>query len=229
MTSLPLSLVGDGLEVPCVDGADRPYLSLDSAASTSALPAGRRAGGRLPAVVLERAPRRRLQVADGHRRLRGGPRRGPALRRPRRTRRRRHHRAQHHRGHQPPGLPAAAHRRRRDRHDRHRAPRQPAAVGPHRRPPPLRRVRPDGTLHRRRGRGRARRRRRGPRCWPSPAPPTSPAGCRRSTRSSPPPTSAACRCSSTRPSSRRTGRCRPRPTSSRGAGTRCTRRSAPAC
>lgn len=32
-------LVGDGLEVPCVDGASRPYLSLDSAASTAALPA----------------------------------------------------------------------------------------------------------------------------------------------------------------------------------------------
>jgi selenocysteine lyase/cysteine desulfurase len=32
-------LVGDGLPVPCVDGHDRPYLSLDAAASTSALPA----------------------------------------------------------------------------------------------------------------------------------------------------------------------------------------------
>ena len=32
-------LVGDGLEVPCVDGAFRPYLSLDSAASTPALAA----------------------------------------------------------------------------------------------------------------------------------------------------------------------------------------------
>jgi selenocysteine lyase/cysteine desulfurase len=39
MTSLPLSLVGDGLEVPCLDGSSRPYLSLDSAASTAALPA----------------------------------------------------------------------------------------------------------------------------------------------------------------------------------------------
>src|SRR6476620_4746067 len=34
-TSVPL--VGDGLEVPCLDGVDRPYLSLDSAASTAAL------------------------------------------------------------------------------------------------------------------------------------------------------------------------------------------------
>jgi selenocysteine lyase/cysteine desulfurase len=35
----PLELVGDALEVPCIDGTDRPYLNLDSAASTSALPA----------------------------------------------------------------------------------------------------------------------------------------------------------------------------------------------
>ncbi len=32
-------LVGDGLHVSCVDGHDRPYVSLDAAASTSALPA----------------------------------------------------------------------------------------------------------------------------------------------------------------------------------------------
>jgi selenocysteine lyase/cysteine desulfurase len=34
-----VELVGDGLAVPCVDGTDRPYLSLDAAASTAALPA----------------------------------------------------------------------------------------------------------------------------------------------------------------------------------------------
>jgi selenocysteine lyase/cysteine desulfurase len=34
-----IHLVGDGLMVPCVDGAERPYLSLDGAASTAALPA----------------------------------------------------------------------------------------------------------------------------------------------------------------------------------------------
>lgn len=34
-----LSLVGDGLAVPCLDGEERPYLSLDAAASTAALPA----------------------------------------------------------------------------------------------------------------------------------------------------------------------------------------------
>jgi selenocysteine lyase/cysteine desulfurase len=35
----PIPLVGDGLLVPCVDGTDRPYLNLDAAASTNALPA----------------------------------------------------------------------------------------------------------------------------------------------------------------------------------------------
>jgi selenocysteine lyase/cysteine desulfurase len=39
MTTLPVRLVGDDLLVPCLDGVDRPYLSLDSAASTPALPA----------------------------------------------------------------------------------------------------------------------------------------------------------------------------------------------
>ena len=36
---LPVALVGDGELVPCVDGGERPYLNLDAAASTSALPA----------------------------------------------------------------------------------------------------------------------------------------------------------------------------------------------
>jgi selenocysteine lyase/cysteine desulfurase len=36
---LPVALVGDGLVVPCLDGTDRPYLNLDAAASTNALPA----------------------------------------------------------------------------------------------------------------------------------------------------------------------------------------------
>ena len=38
-SSLPVTLVGDGLAVPCLDGVERPYLNLDAAASTSALPA----------------------------------------------------------------------------------------------------------------------------------------------------------------------------------------------
>jgi selenocysteine lyase/cysteine desulfurase len=36
---IPSPLVGDGLSVPCVDGQERPYLNLDSAASANALPA----------------------------------------------------------------------------------------------------------------------------------------------------------------------------------------------
>jgi len=35
----PGRLVGDGLPVPCLDGEQRPYLNLDTAASTNALPA----------------------------------------------------------------------------------------------------------------------------------------------------------------------------------------------
>ena len=35
----PIPLVGDGLDAPCVDGELRPYLNLDAAASTNALPA----------------------------------------------------------------------------------------------------------------------------------------------------------------------------------------------
>ena len=39
MSALSVRLIGDDLPVPCVDGVDRPYLNLDSAASTNALPA----------------------------------------------------------------------------------------------------------------------------------------------------------------------------------------------
>src|SRR5205823_11064123 len=39
MARFPVRLVGDGLAVPCVDGQERPYISLDGAASTAALPA----------------------------------------------------------------------------------------------------------------------------------------------------------------------------------------------
>ena len=39
MPRLPVPLVGDGLPVPCLDGRARPYLNLDSGASTNALPA----------------------------------------------------------------------------------------------------------------------------------------------------------------------------------------------
>jgi hypothetical protein len=33
------ALVGDDVSVPCVDGVERRYISLDAAASTAALPA----------------------------------------------------------------------------------------------------------------------------------------------------------------------------------------------
>ncbi len=36
---VPMALIGDGLTVPCLDGHERPYLDLDAAASTGALPA----------------------------------------------------------------------------------------------------------------------------------------------------------------------------------------------
>ena len=39
LTIPPVRLVGDGLPVPCLDGEQRPYLNLDAAASTNALPA----------------------------------------------------------------------------------------------------------------------------------------------------------------------------------------------
>jgi selenocysteine lyase/cysteine desulfurase len=38
VTGPPVTLVGDGLEVPCIDGSERPYLSFDAAASTASLP-----------------------------------------------------------------------------------------------------------------------------------------------------------------------------------------------
>jgi hypothetical protein len=34
----PVPLVGDGLPALCADGTERPYLSMDAAASTAALP-----------------------------------------------------------------------------------------------------------------------------------------------------------------------------------------------
>src|SRR5919198_6226082 len=43
-----IALVGDGLPGPCLDGRERPYLNLDCAASTSALPA---LAGRVAALL----------------------------------------------------------------------------------------------------------------------------------------------------------------------------------
>ena len=49
MTTFPVPLVGDGMLVPCVDGHERPYVALDTAASTGALePVLRRVNEFLP-------------------------------------------------------------------------------------------------------------------------------------------------------------------------------------
>ena len=61
------------MEVPCLDGLIRPYRDLDCAASTPALQVVADRVDRVPPVVLERAPGRRLQVPPGHGGLRGGP------------------------------------------------------------------------------------------------------------------------------------------------------------
>ena len=75
--TLPAALVGDGDPVPCVDGARPPVPEPRRGGVDRALPAVAPAGGRLPALVLERASGRRLQVAAVHRGLRGGPSRRP--------------------------------------------------------------------------------------------------------------------------------------------------------
>ena len=205
---LGIRLVGDDVLAPCLDGIDRPYLSLDAAASTAALPA-------VAARVTEVLPRYssvhrgagwKSQLSTAAYEEARGRRRG--LRRSRRAATTSRSSAA-----TPPrrsttsrtGSRLEPRRRRGD--DRRRAPRQPPAVGAAG-SPPVRRVR--GRRHLR------RRRRRSPRsmhrpargCSRSPAPRTSPAGSHRSTRSSRPPTSVACRCSSTPPSSPRTARCR---------------------
>ena len=201
MTSLPLSLVGDGARgavrrrggpaVPVarlrrVDGRRCrrwPTGSPSSCPWYSSVHRGAGYKSQMATAAYEEARAAALRFAGRER-----------------PRRRRHHRAQHHRGHQPPGLPAAARPPTTWSSPPWSSTTPTCCRGPGRRRPPLRRVRPDGTLHRRRRDRRARRRRPRRRCWPSPAPPTSPVGCRRSTRSSPPPTSAACPCWSTPPS-----------------------------
>ena len=225
---LPVPLVGDELEVPCVDGTDRRVSQPRRRGVDERTARRRRARARLPALVLERASRRRLQVARRH----ATPTNTPA---PRSS-----------------GSPDAsdsddvaiicrntteainhlAYRLRLDpddvvAHHRRRTPRQPAAVGADRHaaasstahptaPSPSTTSPPPSTSHRVRS------------CSRSPAHRTSPAGCRPSTRSSPPRTNAAFPSSSTPPNSHPIDRSRPRPTSSPGAATRCTRRSAPA-
>ena len=80
---LPVVLVGDGVAVP-VRRRPRAAVPLARRRGVDAGTAGgRRPRQGVPALVLERAPRRRLQVAGGDRRLRGRPGRRPALRRSR--------------------------------------------------------------------------------------------------------------------------------------------------
>ena len=179
-------------------------------------------------MVLERAPRRGLEVAAGHRRLRGGPRRRPGVRRPdgaddvaiicRNTTEAINHLAYRLRlepddvvvttvvEHHANLLPWAR-----------LAPRRYVECGA------------DGTfgvddVDRRPRPGR------GPGCSPSPAPRTSPAGCRRiDDDHRRRPRARGARARRRRPARPAPTAARRPPTSSRGAATRCTPRSAPAC
>ena len=139
-------------------------------------------------MVLQRAPWRRLEVAAGHRRLRGGPRRCRDVRRSRR-RRRRHPLPQHHRGDQPPRLPPRPRSPTTSSSPRSSST-TPTSCPGRGRPAPLRRVRHRRHLQRGRRRPTSSTGLRGPGCWRSPAPRTSPGGCRPSTTSSPPRTTA---------------------------------------
>ena len=155
--TLPTPLVGDDLEVPCIDGTAAPLPEPRRRGLHERAPRSRRPGARLRPLVLERAPRRGLQVAHRDRRVRAGARRVPPLRGPPIRRRRRDHLPQHDRGDQPPRVPAPSDRRRRRGHHRGRAPRQPAAVGAGC-AAPLRRMRARRHLRCRRRDRRARRR-----------------------------------------------------------------------
>ena len=225
----PVPLVGDGLAVPCVDGNDRPYLSLDAAASTGRAAGGAGPGGGVPALVLERAPRRRLQVPAGHRRLRGGPRGRPGLRRPRS------------RGtddvaiicrNTTEAINHLAYRLRLNRDDvvvttvvEHHANLLPwaraATAATSSAGRTARSASATSSPRSTAARAAAAGRHRGVQHH------RLDAAARRDHRR--PPTTAASRCWSTPPSSPRTGRCPPAPTTWPGAATRCTPRSAPGC
>ncbi len=118
---------------------------------------------RVLALVLECAPRRRVQVPASDERVRTRTGLDPRVRRAGRGRRRpRDHLSQYHRGDQPPRVPAKAFGRRCRGHDRGGAPRELAAVGP-RCPPALRGVLPRRHVH------RGRRHRSARRCTPTEA------------------------------------------------------------
>ena len=153
------SLVGAGLAVPCIDGVDRAL----PGPRRGCLDAGDHVGGgescRVPALVLQRAPGRRVQVAGGDRGLRSGAGPDPRVQRPGRGRRG-HHLPERDRGDQPPRLPAPVRTGGRRGHDGRRAPRQPTPVGPGGRAA-VRRVQPGGDVRRGRRRGGAGRRGQG--------------------------------------------------------------------
>ena len=67
-------VVGVDETVPVLDGRTVPYVNLDNAASTPALRAVARGRRALPALLRQRPPRHRLQVARQHGGLRAGPR-----------------------------------------------------------------------------------------------------------------------------------------------------------
>ena len=119
--------VGDDLWVSVLDGG-----RVSTSTSTPPPPVRRRSpspcGPGVPALVRERPPGRRHQVAAHQRPLRRGTRDHGALRRRRPAHAPCALPPQHHRGDEPAGLPAAAHQGRRRRHHRGRAPRQPPAV-----------------------------------------------------------------------------------------------------
>jgi hypothetical protein len=222
--ALGVRLVGDELAVPCLDGRQRRYVNLDAAGQQARSP-------RWPSVSQSSFPGTRACIA-----ARATCRRSPPP--PTSTRARRsfpspgtpgattwRSSAQHHRGDQPPRLSPAARSLGRRSHDCGGAPREHAALGA-RRQAQVRRVRPGRDL---RGQGGARRARRqaetsaaggdrGVECHGLAA--TARVDRRRRARARRP---GGRRCRPARPP---TDRYLERPTSSRSAATRCTRRSA---
>ena len=104
---VPVALVGDGVAVPCITGETRPYVNLDAAASTAALPTvAARVNDFLPwysSVHRGAGYKSRLSTNEYE------AARAAALAfagRATDQRRRGHLLSQHHRGHQPSGLPA---------------------------------------------------------------------------------------------------------------------------
>ena len=135
-TEAPLAtLVGAHMPVPCLDGSRAPLPRPRLRRLHPGPAVGGGPGQRVPAVVLERAPRRGLQVRRAtaayeeardsvHRFVRAGrPDGDDVVVLVRNTTE----------AHQPPGLPAGPGPRRRGGHHGRRAPRQPAALGPGRR------------------------------------------------------------------------------------------------